>query len=354
MLEGWRYQRALEGAKKYPGEDHRAVFLDQELLTQRALDHLGVRSADTPPSKVAKVGRMFMTPELIPELRVPYAVEVLGMPDAGKSTMINRYLLELWSRNERHRIALVAMWKGIVKKDYGYLRSTEPFNYSMLGGTQTYIDYVNQVQNVNNGMRVMVSDRGQIDRRVFRRTLFIHGNVNPKIMADEQKFIYGVENTPVQVGGIIMMMVRPSETMSRDPKRGPVKNPEFLKRLYEQYWRLHWEIMQGEVPFRVYTCIDAEQDQEEVYGRFKYAMDNILNIHSIYSMALAQAFPKEFDQASAEKSQRGREDTMAQKFLSKKLEDRVLIVGGDDMRSDAEILDRPVIEGYRLKNRPGN
>lgn len=85
MLENWRYNRALEGNKRYPDSSSRDIFLEQEYLTQVALDRLGVKGV-TSPSEVSKVGSLFMAPESIPGLRVPYAVEVLGMPHSGKTT----------------------------------------------------------------------------------------------------------------------------------------------------------------------------------------------------------------------------------------------------------------------------
>jgi hypothetical protein len=138
--------------------------------------------------------------------------------------------------------------------------------------------------------------------------------------------------------------------MKRSEKQGPVANMDFLPRLYEQYWRLHWDILQGEVPYRIYTCIDAEKDSEEVYERFKYAMDNALNIHSIYLAALVKAFPEEFDRAKAEYDQSPQQQSHAQQVLGEKLGGkRVLIVGGDEMESEDEILEKPFIEGLQLK-----
>ena len=290
MLENWRYNRALGANAKQTEFDARCVFLEQEYLTQLALGHLGIGETIT-PSEVSKVGSLLMRPELIPNLRVPYAVEVLGMPGAGKSTVIERYLKELWSRNERNKVSLIDEGARTIKQEFGGLRYTDPFQYSLLGGTATFLGYIEALKNVNSGLRMMVSDRGQIDRRVFRRTLFSQGDVNPGIMTDESLFMYGLENTPVQIGGVIMLMARPEVAMERKKNLGPVTNMNFLPRLYEQYWRLHEEILRGEVPYRIYACIDAEKDSEEVYERFKYAMDTALNVHSIYMAALAKAFP---------------------------------------------------------------
>lgn len=351
MLESWRYNRAREASGKHSDLDLLTIFLEQEYRTQSALVNLGIEGSIS-PSEVSKVGSILMCPELIPNLRVPYAVEVLGTPHAGKTTMINRYLRELWSRDERHKVALVVEGAGSIKQEHGDLRYSDPFSYSMLGGGATFWGYISSLRDINSGMRMVVSDRGQVDRRVFRRALFSRGDVNPKIMAEEDQFIYGLENTPIQVGGVIIMMVRPEESVRRSERLGPYTNMDFLSLLYEQYWRLHWEILQGEVPYRVYTCIDAEKGEDEVYERFKYTMDTILNIHSTYLAALAKAFPKEFNRAKAECDRRLERQSPTQRALSEKLKGRVLIVGGDDMESEDEILGKPFLEGLNLRNPP--
>ena len=264
MLENWRFNRALEAYSKRAESDRRQIFLDEEYRTQTALNQLGVKDNKS-PSEIPHVGTLLMAPELIPNLRVPYAVEVLGMPRSGKSTVIDRYLRELWS-------------------------------------------------------------------------------------TDEDQFMYGLENTPIQVGGIIMFMIRPEESMRRSEKPGPVANMDFLPRLYEQYWRLHWDILQSEIPYRIYTCIDAEKDGEDIYERFKYAMDSALNIHSIYLDALAKAFPQEFDRVKAEYDKRPRQLSRTQRVLEEKLGGKkVLIVGGDEMETEEQIFNRPFIEGIKLK-----
>lgn len=349
MLESWRYNRALEANTKKVKSDSSQIFFDEEYRTQTALLNLGIKDG-TCPSEVPKVGSLLMCPELIENLRIPYAVEVLGMPRAGKSTVLERYLKELWERNERHKVHPVDEGARTVKQEFGDLRYTDPFQYSLLGGTATFMGYIEALRNINTGMVMATSDRGQIDRRVFRRTLFNQGSVNPTIMEDEGQFMYGLENTPIQLGGIILLMVRPEESMRRSEKEGPVANMDFLPRLYEQYWRLHDEILNCKIPWRVYTCIDAEKDTEEVYERFKYAMDTTLNIHSTFLAGLARAFPEEFDRVKKEYDKTPPQQTPTQVVLSKKIGVKnVIIVGGDEMRSEEDVLERPFIEGLDLR-----
>lgn len=347
MLENWRYNRALKANKGYVDSNSRDIFLGQEYLTQLALHHLGIKDAVS-PSDVLKVGNLLVAPGSVPNLRVPYAVEVLGMPHAGKSTMINQYLEELWLRGERYKVGLAEEGVRSIKQEHGDLRYSDSFLYSLLGGFSTFLNYISSLRDMSAGMRMVVSDRGQIDRRVFRRALFSRGDVNPEIMEDEALFIGSLENTPIQIGGVIMLMMRPEESIRRSERLGPVVNMDFLSLLYEQYWGLHWEIIQGEFPCRVYTCIDAERGEEEVYERFRYAMDTTSNIRGICLAALAKAFPEEFEKARAECDKDPRRPNYAQRVLSEKLGRRVLIVGGDDMESEDDILSKFILEGLYL------
>jgi hypothetical protein len=355
MLENWRYNRALEACKKRPGPEPKSVLLSEEYKTQHVLENLGVKE-NVSPSEVDRVGRILMCPELLLNLRIPYAVEVLGMPHSGKTTMISRYLEELGQSDERNNVALVDEGARSIEDEYGNLRFSDPFTYSLLGGTQTFINYIESIRKASLGTRMIISDRGQIDRRVFRRALFQSGEVNPEIMVEEEEFIYGMENTPVQLGGIIMFIQRPYVSLERgatDNKDHPVSNMNFLPRLYEQYWRLHWEATQAKIPYRIYTCIDSEKGMDEVYGRFKYAVDSILNIHGTLLTAFAKAFPHEFDKIKKLVDEGKLQESAAQKILSEKLGGRVKIVGGDDMESEDDIFKRPFFEVMDLRKEKG-
>ena len=140
--------------------------------------------------------------------------------------------------------------------------------------------------------------------------------------------------------------------MKRAEKEGPVTNMRFLPRLYEQYWRIHWQVLQGEIPYRLYTCINGEEGKNSVYERFKYAMDTALNIHTIWLNAFARAFPKEFDKLKVILDEPSKGTSAVQNILSQKLGGRVLIVGGDDMEDEEDLLTRQFLEVMHLTEKP--
>src|SRR4030067_248908 len=86
-------------------------------------------------------------------------------------------------RTERHKVALVDEGARSLKQEFGDLRNSDPFAYSMLAGIITFTHYIDTLRNTNTGMRMVTSDRGQIDRRGFRKVSFGRGEVNPEIMA---------------------------------------------------------------------------------------------------------------------------------------------------------------------------
>ncbi len=346
MLDNPRFNATLSAKNEWQFQNTRQLLLDQQYLTQKALSELGVNSL-TIPSKIPKADRILMVPEKVAGLRKPYAVEILGMPGSGKTTMINRYLEELWIEKKRHEVVLVKEGVRSIKEEYGNLRYTDPFMYSLLAGSATFLDYI---EASTSNSRMIIADRGQIDRRIFRRILFSQGNVNPKIMEEENQFMYGLENTPVQICGIIMFMVRPETSLGRIKKEGPVVNTNTLPKMYEQYMRLHREILNYEIPYRIYELIDAEKPTDQVYEQFKYVMDSSLNIVAIMLGAIAKTFPDQFDKAKKEYDQKPYGQTHAERVMSKRLGGkRVRIVGGDEMESDEEILYKPVVEGVILK-----
>ena len=80
----------------------------------------------------------------------------------------------------------------------------------------------------------------------------------------------------VEPAAIILLMCRPEIGQARKAERSNPMAFELLHELYRQYWRFHYELMQGKVKTSHYICIDAEQEIEEVYQQFREVLDLLL------------------------------------------------------------------------------
>ena len=350
-LEHSRMLRAISGSNKFSGLKDLGIFYGQELRTQQALSDLGINITDS-PEKAPKVDRIFMNIEGVESLRRPYAIEVMGPPGSGKTTVINKYLEYLWYQNKRHTVAYIEEGVRDLPKEANHIQASDPVFYSILGSLNTTYSYMSALKELPNNTYAFLTDRGFVEKRVWRRAYFSKGDVDPKPMATWEENIDQAEGTPIQVGAIIMLMMRPEFSMyarGNDGTPRRVRNMDLLPRLYEQYWRLHWEILNGQIPYRVYICINAERSLNEVYEEFSNAMDLALNMQEIYKSALAKAFPKEYGQALKQIKHTPKEPSYAKRILSKQLGGSVKIIGGDDMGSENDILKRPFIEVVRTR-----
>lgn len=270
MLENSRYNRGLEANSVQKGAVARTLLLEEEYRTQLALERLHITGSPR-PADVEGVGKQFIQSERIGG-QMPFAIEVLGMPRSGKTTLINRYVDEFDSGSNSMQVCLVPEGADAIKALYKNLRITQPFLYSVLAGASTYFGYKSVLDNIENQSCVLISDRGLVDRRVFRRTLFSSGDVGPSVFQNESQFMDVFEHTPLPVGGVILMMIQPEIVLERG-KEGPVNSLDFLYRLYEQYWRFHSEALYNTFEWKTYVCIDAQQPEETVYQAFKKAID---------------------------------------------------------------------------------
>ena len=177
MLEQERYNRALTAHEK--SRDHRLdpTFTDWSdhnylhYLLSVEYEHQQLTYGQQPrdkrsPADMEKIDTSILLPELIQYLRNPYTIEILGMPRAGKTTAIARYLQELWERGERSRVFHVKEGVRIVKEIAGDMRTTDPFSYTMIGGLITLSESISAAK---HGSEAILNDRGQIDRVAFLR-----------------------------------------------------------------------------------------------------------------------------------------------------------------------------------------
>lgn len=353
-FDSWRYNRAVVGYKNWlskynqfqinQGASELGTFLKQEYITQLALAHLGVNISSL-PKDVLGIDKVRIVPELIASLRFPYAVEVLGMPGAGKTTLIQRYLNDKWG-DKRNQIYYLSEADGVGAGD---LRKKNPFFYSVYLGLQNLSKYMEALSDKSDP-KYILSERGQIDRRAFRRDLFLQGNCDPKIMQNEAQFIKEDESIPMQLGGVVMLLVDPETRVSRTAYRGvsAERTVERSQRLYEQYLRLHYELRNGEIPTRMYACIDANKPIEDVYEQFSYNMDIAFSLHDqMLAATVGDIEMHNWYAAEVESAIRPFLDAEEEFFRRTGL--RVKIVG-DDNTDPWGLIDAPIKNAVLRKN----
>lgn len=292
MLESERYNRSLRTNSDISDPEFQdlQVFLDQEYITQFCLNKMGLTVNDS-PNKLPRVNEIFTIDGLVGQRRSPYALEVLGMPRAGKSTSINKFLESLWTKGVRRRIHLIREGARTVSEEYEYLKNDDTFGFHMVAGQETFLSTMENILSFEDH-EVILYDRGTLDRRAFRRAMFFQGKVSTKITRTEKLWEYGFETPPFQIGGLIMCLIKPEVSLEREgvrEKPGTVMNKEFLTLLYEQYMRLHYEIMSGSIITPAYTCIDMGCSEEEAYTKICDAMVRIIDAkyHTQKDIAIA-------------------------------------------------------------------
>lgn len=286
MLENWRYNRALR-AKAKTGEDYLDYFIAHEHQTQLALSGMGVRKEDA-PNKIPYIDTILTDPDLITSLSKPFVAEVIGMPRAGKTTSINKLLESLWISGIRHRVRFAresprAIPDELGPVDPGFdfldLKHSHPLAFNIAGYVITKMGALRHIPEAGD-FDMLLQDRGLFDRRIFRRSLFVDGDIDPLWMEFEDSIEQETEIPPFPVGAVILCVISPEESLQREGPRkepGVVMNKRFLEILYEQYMRFHYEIITRQVAIPAYVCIDMECTPEKASLKFNNAMAQILN-----------------------------------------------------------------------------
>lgn len=280
MIESWRYQRALRAnaLDREPPYQNLQVYLDQEHITQSALAKLGV-GVEGLPKEIPEIDKVVLIPELIKNRSAPFIVEVMGMPQAGKSSSINHFLEQTWLTDQRGKIRLVQEGARTIPDEYQDFKDEDPFTFHLMAGNVTFTGLLGQVRDVGQ-FSVLLQDRGMLDRRVFRRALFFRGKVHPGWMAEEAFWADGLETPMFPIGGLVMCLVTPETSLAREGPRekpGSVMNADFLKTLYEQYLRFHYEILSEQLLMPSYACLDMECEPEDRFRKFNNAIGQILS-----------------------------------------------------------------------------
>lgn len=250
MLSSERYQASLNTlglmvGKSFRVEDEtRHLLFSEQLATQRALQALGA-TVNTPPSKLPLINEI-ISPSSEWLSKGITVVEIGGMPRAGKTSFVS-------SLNPEKFIISEERYRTI--KELLTARARLP---------NLKISYPEE--------KPIVFDRWQFDLLPFARANFILGRISgSRFWKISQS--YQIPPAPIQQKEIqmafILCLVHPSFSLSRagqHDKSGRFINSQFLSVFYEQYLRLHQEIISGNRSF-YYACLDLSNQDTDTNQR---------------------------------------------------------------------------------------
>ncbi len=244
------------------------ILLDEQQMTENALKHLGL-TKDLDLQNVKDLNKVVLPRKYNRDSKKPIAVHFMGMPRAGKSTFV-QHLAE---------VARILNWSiGVMPETAGPLKEIsdkhqERFSYKTYDTSLAIVHAVEnfllkkQFEKLKEPDMVLI-DRGVLDRISFTKANFSFGRL------DASKFAASLSNIEGGLSqlkddfniAIMLMLITPEESIKREGgKHGRVMNPPFLKNLYEQYLRFHWEIIQISQEQGLtfpYVCLDMSNSRE--------------------------------------------------------------------------------------------
>ncbi len=288
FLEHGRYNRAL-GSHLHPKfapievPDDLATYLEQEWITQNALDQLGVES-NSAPCDIPGISQFHVKAQYIEQLPDGFQIDVMGMPRAGKTSVLRRFNETSEYSQKVHfipeNVFPLSTDKDIKYKVPGLLQSM----------TQVRLVEIFEFIDRYEDPKPLLLDRGVLDRVVFKRTMFQKGDVPANGIRGGFKHSLEEEIIDHPIGAVILCLARPEISLEREGMRdkpGYIMNEDFLAGLYEQYLRLYYELVSGtignadvlfdyDIPVPIVIALDMEGDEEANYKIFDTAMQQIL------------------------------------------------------------------------------
>ena len=303
MLDNERYnlaKRALLNIylhKAYGTSDQETFewILSEHYHTQLALESLGA-NARTHPVEIRGINQTILPNERPRGKRKPLAIHVIGMPKTLKTTM-RKAIEQIGDRRigrKEIRISTQTETAGalhrIYEQKFGEVLDFEEFLMSQVMANTIELKLESLYSKKSRCYSVLIN-RGPIDIIPFTWANFLFGRLS------QDKFQRAVTN--IQTGlrpledfqnAIILLLVTPEESLRRNQEsgnpQGRVMNPKFLPFLYEQYLKLHWQLMDSdgrrpwsgeEIP---YACLDMSgQRIRGALERYTAAWANILKFY---------------------------------------------------------------------------
>jgi len=259
MLSHERYLQSLVGLERLGAEGFevdertRQRLLVEQYATQTALARLGVCASDS-PGCVPEINRLLLPDDYVEQERMSgVLIEVWGMPNSLKTTslrnsslrlpfieMVGEFHYETEAFLDRH--ASYPEMHAVIKQYFQTGKRTEEI-------WKIFSDYRNTSEQKEHDYPIVVAERGRgPDQLAFDRANFLDGQMELEVFERLSDF----HSLPLEFSvsdiryGFINCMVTPEMSLMREGPRetsGRVMNNRFLPILYEQYLRLHYEMI---------------------------------------------------------------------------------------------------------------
>ena len=262
FLETARYQQALanNSRQKESNQSSLELFLGEKCATQTALERLGVEN-DVAPQEIPGIDQLHIRHELLQLLPPDFMIDIVGMPNTGKSEFSDFWLRECWRFMQVRFIQEAAM---VIPRSYDepwtFHEQTRSLLRAEIIDRHVETDPVLMPRPLRKGPFLVM--RGLTDRIAFSRVDFERGVLPPEIFAQgPQHYTFNKHKDPIPlpVGAVVLLLARPEISLRREPARtSPAKTmtPEYLTSLYIQTLRLYHELKSGELTNADFTAVD--------------------------------------------------------------------------------------------------
>lgn len=226
-----------------------------------------------PPAMLPRMGELITNQAYRRKVENPFCVELIGMPDTGKTTCLDRYVRNNADRNGSPHIHVIREGADDIKSRFGELRISDPAQYVHLTALLTRFRYVDALTTHRPVPHVIVADRGLTDGMIFQQVNETRGRRLLPDKADDYDCAQRLAESPVDRVGVIMFLARADQSFARAKR---TLDRSFFDDLYLQYLKFHAEHISGQSRLPFYACIDAEQDHNKVYKEFSRALDAMI------------------------------------------------------------------------------
>jgi hypothetical protein len=310
-----RFETALKTYKILSSRKHHdrnpfdfALLLQEQYETQLALKLLNITASDN-PSHLPEINRVLPPRTLITvNENIPLIVEVMGPPSIGKTSLIERSQtnIDFYYRPEIIARAKSKFRDYIKRSEEQLIKQDPPLAFE--GYKKILNDEIFEViKLMNNGkskVEPIVADRWLIDANIFGRAFYALGKLGVGVPRHYRSYASPLDQTEEILGtpfeedvysprdltrneydfqyALIMCLAAPKTSTERGYSGNTDKfiSTEDLPNLYEQYLRIHCEMLFHRRPF-TYACVDlSSNDKNANQLKFNQILKTTLDFYN--------------------------------------------------------------------------